>query len=405
MTKVSTPDRAGPRASRPGADYLRDVLEAMHPGAEVVLRRRPSRPVAREWAVLPTASAPRMIVPTWPRAASLAAIDTLGEGGARGIARRVARAVAGLGGLSLVPRLATEGGERDGIEATLSSMLGEPVVISMSIGRERALQKPVLRVLGASGQTIGFAKVGVSGPTRALVDNEARVLNMLAAEELAALVVPRVLLHCQWNGLALLVQEPLVSTSAANQEQVTAAALEVARVGATSAVPLVESPAWGAIVSGVLALPVSSASVQLREAVEELGERAGGTAVASSSWHGDFAPWNMGSDGSRLLVWDWEGYAGPVPVGLDLLHHHFQRSVVVQNTHPSRAAADLAAAAPRLLAPLAPSDPQLVVALYLLVLVTGLVESGDDKTRISRLDDWFGAALREQLARVGTGVS
>jgi hypothetical protein len=45
------------------------------------------------------------------------------------------------------------------------------------------------------------------------------------------------------------------------------------------------------------------------------------------AWHGDFGPWNMGVDGRRVEVWDWERFAVGVPVGFDAAHYQVQRGV------------------------------------------------------------------------------
>jgi hypothetical protein len=50
-------------------------------------------------------------------------------------------------------------------------------------------------------------------------------------------------------------------------------------------------------------------------------ERAGHVALRLGSWHGDWTPWNMAADGSRLLLWDWEHFEVGVPAGFDAVHH------------------------------------------------------------------------------------
>jgi hypothetical protein len=45
------------------------------------------------------------------------------------------------------------------------------------------------------------------------------------------------------------------------------------------------------------------------------------------AWHGDFGPWNMGVDGRRVEIWDWERFAVGMPVGLDAAHYQVQRGV------------------------------------------------------------------------------
>lgn len=394
-------ERAGPRAGRPGMDYIKLTMGLLHPGAEIAVRRRPMRQSGLQWSILPTRSAPRILVPTRPRAASIRAIEGLGRPDARGALQRMALMAARVGGLAFAPRIVISSGSLGGIESALSSILDQSVVVSMAVGPERALQKPVLTVIGERGDVVAFVKVGVSDITRSLVDHEARVLTFLAERKLKTVRVPKVLAHEIWHGLSLLVQEPLEQGPLPTSRQVHAAAMEISALCQERVTSLTESEVWQNMVARANLLPPSSTSAKLVDVIDELESSGAHCLVGSGKWHGDFAPWNMGSDGHRLLVWDWEGYNGPVPLGVDLLHHHFQTSVVFNNIHPRVAAAGLASAAPDLLSSWPTQEAQLVVAVYFLLLAVAAVESGDAHARISRLDDWFWAAMRNQLDQIG----
>jgi hypothetical protein len=69
---------------------------------------------------------------------------------------------------------------------------------------------------------------------------------------------------------------------------------------------------------------------RIRAAVDALLARDGGTALEFGHWHGDWVPWNLGTDGGRLVAWDWEHSAPDVPVGFDVAHHAFQTTLILR---------------------------------------------------------------------------
>jgi hypothetical protein len=54
------------------------------------------------------------------------------------------------------------------------------------------------------------------------------------------------------------------------------------------------------------------------------------TELAFGRWHGDWAPWNMGSTGGRVQLWDWERSRAGVPVGFDIAHFVLQERLVTR---------------------------------------------------------------------------
>jgi hypothetical protein len=89
----------------------------------------------------------------------------------------------------------------------------------------------------------------------------------------------------------------------------------------------------------VASLPVTPLTAAMVAVLDEL--TCSLTGWPHGAWHGDWTPWNMGVLGGRLCVWDWERFAAPVPLGMDLLHHHFQTDVMLHARPPRTAALDL----------------------------------------------------------------
>lgn len=390
------------RAGRPGLDYLTQSLEMLFPGSSVSLANVPgSRGGDYELAVLPTTSAPRMLVPVRSRRAADACLGGLGGSFGRRLAGTAVRGAIRAGALHAAPRLRVNGAE-DSIVSLLSTTLGEPVEIGFIVGRERATQKPVLRVVSRSGRTLAFAKIGTSSLTRQLVDHEAQTLTRLAGADLQVLRVPTVLLHRQWHGLAVLVQEPLVGTNRADPALLKLAMTEITSLDAQPPSTLASSPFVHELQQRIEGLPDSVHKVQLAEVLGSTRENDRTVEIRCGGWHGDFASWNMAAESSRLSVWDWEGYHAPVPVGFDALHHRLQDSVVFDGTPPPTAVEELSRNAAQLLAPWHVDHPQHSVLLYLMHLVTGYLETGDHRTRLSRLDNWLAPALEAQRVRAST---
>lgn len=392
--------KVGPRADRPGLGYVIQIFSLMYPGASVGLRRAPGGRHAQAWALIPTYRSPSLLVPTRPSAASRASLNELERSGSR-VLTKLAQLAAASRALNLIPRLTVSRGGGENIQSVISRALArKEVAVSLVVGRIRALQKPVLRVLADDGETLGFAKVGVSDVTRDLVRHETAVLRSFDTDPPERFITPRVLGSQEWGALSVLIQEPLLAGGSAPMEFVRQAAVEISRRGDTATTVLGDSTVWQDLRRRVMQLPDGSDFArELVRTVDRIDGHLSGTPMQVGWWHGDFAPWNMGWDGSRLNVWDWEGFSGPVPAGFDMLHYQFQGDVVVAGQRPEAAFRKLMEDASSLLAPWRQANPRLVVALYLVHLVTGLIETGDTQTRISRLEDWLGRAL-ESLTEV-----
>ncbi|MER5646242.1 hypothetical protein [Streptosporangium sp. NPDC002524] len=220
---------------------------------------------------------------------------------------------------------------RDGIESHLSEVFGTPVRVTLRVRpARRANRKPILEARAADGP-IAFVKIGDTDLTRELVAHEARTLALLAGVPLKTVVPPAVLHHGSWRGLSVLALTPLpVRRGRIPADVLTDAIAEIARVP---------------------------------------GDAARGTEGQGFSWHGDLTPWNIsrGPDG-RLLVWDWERFGTGVPLGLDAVHHFFQRAL--RRDDPATAARACVARSLRILAPfgLSAAEARLTALHYLIAL-------------------------------------
>jgi hypothetical protein len=320
--------------------------------------------------VLPGLRQPRLVVPRDRRAGS-AAVRRYGEP-ASARTRLAARALSatlasGLGGLVLRDRILVRvppGAQT--IESHLSSVLGQRVQVSIHLGAARANRKPVLQLLTPSGETVGFAKVGVNALTAGLVRAEHEALGRLSAAGLTGLEVPRVLDLSRWHGMDVLVLSPLPvwrKRTPLRPGQLEDAMAEVAHVSGVRYTPLTASEYWRLLAARLDDACASRDDARgehaaLRVALAGLADLAATTALGFGSWHGDWTPWNMACTRTGLLVWDWERFTAAVPVGFDALHYWLQAEVVPGRRDPAQAAADCVRRAAALLEPLGVAPPQ-----------------------------------------------
>lgn len=361
-------------------------------------------------------------MPAGQRAAAAAAIGRSGEPGS-GLARWRLRLVAlglrcGAGEALLRDRYRVRtsgevpphpGGEVGTVEQHLRDVLGD-VVCSLSIGPLRANRKPVLQVLARDGRTVAFVKVGVDGLTKDLVRQERDALLHLqeARARLSSVRVPEVLSFTTWRGLDILVQSPLPIWERrvrADGARLAAAMREVSEVAGVQRCPLVDSAYWAALLRRVRQLRHAGTRGALAAAAAAaLGRSAGTTVLGFGAWHGDWAPWNMAYTQDELLVWDWERFARPAPLGFDNVHHLLQTALMDRSRSPRSAVqATMRSARPHLQeAGVADEESQVVALLYLMELATRYAEDGqaDVGARLGVLGDWLLPVLAEEVARV-----
>lgn len=372
----------------------------------------PAEPALRKggggWVVVPSASRPRLLVPTGSGRAAASAVRHSTEAVGRK-ARLVRQGLAtafrlGLGPLVFRDRLVVSGG---GLDAYLAEVLGERALVSLHIGPARANRKPVLQLLAPDGRALGYAKLGVDPLTRALVDAEADALRRLADLPLGPVTVAGVRHHGDWHGHALLVQEALP----VRLPRATPAAAEAAERAAMVAVAGclgVRRRSWAGsdhaarLADAVDALGARPEAGRLRAALKTVGDLD--PTVAFGAWHGD---WNGGNSAvladGRVLVWDWERFEADVPVGYDELHRVVQTAIGNDGVEPVEAARALIAGADRALAPFDPDGrgADLVAVLYLVELAARYLRDrqAEAGARLGHVDAWLLPAVEEHLAR------
>jgi hypothetical protein len=298
-------------------------IAGLWPTPARVSTSRSTQPGETAYLVVPSMRRPRLLVPADVRGAERMFARHGGgrlDRAARSAWRRVHRA--GLARRLPWSRMSVAS-EPEGIEAYLAAALGHDVRIGVLLGPPRANLKPVVQIFSSSGETVAFAKVGLTSLTEKLLADEAVALELLATKNPRSFSAPQLLHHGMWKGRPVLVQS----------------ALPLAQGNHTPAAPPLEVIVEIAALTGVTHQPLSSSELLARpheldwhgldlRALGGLYETLAATSdLPFGAWHGDFGPWNMGVDGRRVEVWDWERFAVGVPVGFDAAHYQAQRGV------------------------------------------------------------------------------
>ena len=411
-------------------EYLWETMSVLWPPPARVERSgratgpRPSRAgrdrEQTEYLVLPNEARAVLLLPRRPRRAAAAALRNY-KASAAGRERFLLRsmALAARAGLAdalpyrIIVEPASTKPDAD-VVSYLQRVLDCDVVASLRIGPPRANRKPILELLSPRGGVLGFAKVGVTGLTRELVQAEAAALAVLGAAPLGRLEVPRLLHHGHWHDHEVLVQAPLSGSGrSGSQAELTAAMAELAALQGMVTLQVSRSAYWRRLRSRLEACPPSETAGALLRVVQDLEATASTTWLAFGCWHGDWAPWNMGSSGGRVQVWDWERFENGVPLGFDAVHYQVQTAVVRHGTKAQAAAEAALLTAPMTLGPLGvrPGVAVFVAALYLIEIATRYLhdEAEEAGAKLGDVGDWLLPTLsrfaRRQAAlpRVGGG--
>jgi hypothetical protein len=420
----STPPRVAAARHPGGQDrqrYLRQVCDLLWPSPATVTlgNQAPGRAGAKgggraaetEFILLLGMRRPRLLIPA-AAGAGAAAVRGYGQPGSR-TARLGARALSlalasGLGGTVLRSRIRVHAPPgTDTIESFLQDALGRDILLSMYLSPARANRKPVLQLLSPRGQPVGFAKIGTSPLTRALVQAERDALTRLGRAGLSDVTVPQVLHYGEWRGKNVLVLSALpvwLRRRPVGGARLDAAMSSVASVGGLRREALAAGSYWQQLTGRLAAADESADRDTLLGALDTLSARAGNARLVLGSWHGDWTPWNMASTSGGLLVWDWERFTDGVPVGFDALHYRLQRDVVPGRREPRAAAAGCIEDAPQALAAfgLGASEARTTGILYLADLATRYLADRQAQAGaiLGAPGAWLIPAITDQVSRL-----
>lgn len=328
------------------------------------------------------------------RTNTLAAAALIRHNGSETLANRLVRRVAWLGartGLArplLRPRIrvAIEGSKHEGpsLHEYLADLLGmNAVEFSVTFGPPRPNQKPVVRVMTATGETVAFAKIGWNELTTRLVEHEVTFLRSPVARAFRRVEVPRVLHLDWWRSHRLALFTPLLGIGSRLEPSPDAFA-DVALAEGQFRQPLVTSPYLQSRHLLVTALPVDDRSLGSR--LLDIVERKWASLdLTFGRWHGDWTPWNMArSPRGSLILWDWERTEEGVPLGLDAINCVLQPLLRRQVRQPLMVLAETQRRSRVVLAALGLDESAQEATLHLYILEMLLRHTGVTQVAVRR---------------------
>jgi len=255
------------------------------------------------------------------------------------------------------------------IETALGELFpGQAIRLALSSGAPEGARnrKASALVLGEDGKLLAFAKLARSSIAREILENEARVL-----PRLAQIGAPRLILHREIDGTAVLAQSPLAGSPA------PLALGEPHRKFLRSLQTSQRCTAAGtAMVSGLgqrlRHLP------ELADALNRVLPILRSFDVPVTIVHGDFAPWNLRIHDGAVSAFDWE-YAELQGLPLvDEIHYQLQVGMMLENWSISQASAFLSAWAVGRPLGLQAAQANAIAIVYLLDALARLEGEGYD---------------------------
>lgn len=309
------------RRSQPLIDLI-STLEDLHPGSSVDVGLASSNGTA--FRLVPGPRRPRIVVPAKSRRAASEAMDrpSMNDSFWRSAPRRLLSSALSTGlGSALMPIGLSVGPSPDSISDFLSEAVGEPVLLSLTVGAARANRKPILNVHRSDGTEIGFAKVGLTPLSNRLVAHEHRALLSLVSAAPDGFTAPTPLHHGVWRGNQVLLMSALRSDRQQVNGQLPIEA--AAQIAATTKIQVVslESSGWIAELRRSVEQFRATEDERLALTLDRFVQTYGNLELPFGAWHGDFGPWNLALTSTIPMIWDWERYDLEVPVGSDVIHY------------------------------------------------------------------------------------
>jgi hypothetical protein len=276
------------------------------------------------------------------------------------------------------------------LAALLAEVTGvDHPVLTVSLGASRPQAKPVIQVLAPDGRLIAHAKVGWNQVTKPLVVNEHHMLAHVHRASPRTFRVPSILFAGDWNGRKLLVVRHGGSRSWFRPVDLRipgAATRELSRLDDQPPTPLLRTRFWHQLDDRVTRVAGAGGGLSeaLTTASSRIVDRYAESTLSLGVTHGDWAPWNMASLGSELLVWDWERASERGPLGMDALFFLLQTDIWIRGQEPLSSFEKLRRTAGPLLRALGlrAQDPSVLIALLALEMAVRQEEGAAAGVRV-----------------------
>lgn len=213
------------------------------------------------------------------------------------------------------------------LEVLVREVTGErEPVFAFSLGPLGAFRKMTAHAMRPSGEILGYLKFPVAKAATERVRHEAEVLERLWLFPALRPHIPTILHAGTWAERYVLFQSPGPSC----RGPVEFGSLQESFLRTLWGIYQVEKPG-SAVVEEVAArwqkaLPLMDAELKDlgAKALKRADSELNGLTVPCGIMHGDFVPWNMRVNDTRLFLFDWEYAAWEAPRSWDFFHFQVQ---------------------------------------------------------------------------------
>jgi hypothetical protein len=213
----------------------------------------------------------------------------------------------------------------------------DDIELSLFTGTPGYYQKTTVQIMDEKGSIIAYAKIAEHVQTKALLENEALILNDLKALDLKSGSVPEVLFYGNIGSKTLLIQSTVDKPSFYSAHKFTRAHIdflnEIFRKTAKKQL-LKNSHSLKELqmrIEQLMGKIPADWMNTLRKANEIVMNNLGDEIISCGLCHRDFTPWNILNNKGRLFIIDWEFARKDYIPFYDIFHFNIHKSLILKN--------------------------------------------------------------------------
>ena len=211
------------------------------------------------------------------------------------------------------------------------------IELAITLGTPGPQRKPVIQILSARGERLGYAKVGWNKVTARLVGREADALETLKMHP-TGFDTPQIIFAGPWRNKFLCVQSAPTGRASPASAKLSADFVQAVNdlAGLERREQEIEnSRLWKNLDRRMEQPGDSTARPLLRQAAQSISTAMRGRTIPFHASHGDFTPWNAARLPHRLYLYDWESASFDRPAGYDLCHFLIRVHRLVKKSSPA----------------------------------------------------------------------
>jgi len=224
----------------------------------------------------------------------------------------------------------------DLVKEMCDEQFGDGLNFAVSLGAPGPFQKPVVKVIGASGNVFCYIKIGVNSKTNNAVKNEVKWLNELVNLQDKGIEIPKIIFKKENKNHFFFAQSSFEKENGYKTKYELDKYLRYFQL--LNQRNIKSEKFNNSQLSLLIASRISQVSQEylkntlsgyFNRICNELNDRE----IQFALNHGDFTPWNCRFRNDGLFLFDWE-YADDIhPVSWDLIRFLVQTSLHIQNTN------------------------------------------------------------------------